>query len=115
MPSKPLRTCSTPGCPNLTPKGKCDTCKAKRGTDGPRAPWHAQSHRWYASARWREARQRFLVAHPLCVQCEQAGRVVPATVVDHIVPHRGNPERFWDVLNWRSLCVSHHNAKSANE
>ena len=27
---------------------------------------------------------------------EAQGRVVPATVVDHVVPHRGDQKLFWD-------------------
>ena len=37
-------------------------------------------------SRWDKARLRFLQQHPLCVMCEQQGRITPATVVDHIVP-----------------------------
>ena len=46
--------------------------------------------------RWRRARRRFLARHPLCVACGAAGRLEPATVVDHVVPHRGDPVLFWD-------------------
>lgn len=34
--------------------------------------------------------------HPWCVRCKEKGRLVPATVVDHIKPHRGDPDLFWD-------------------
>jgi hypothetical protein len=27
-----------------------------------------------------------------------------ATVLDHIVPHKGNGELFWDPANWQGLC-----------
>ena len=40
--------------------------------------------------RWRRARAAFLAQHPLCAACRAQGRVVPATVVDHVVPHRGD-------------------------
>ncbi|NLS91804.1 MAG: HNH endonuclease [Planctomycetaceae bacterium] len=115
MPSKPLKTCSTPGCPNLASSGKCDACKAKGGSGGQRAPWRAQSQKWYGSYRWKEARRRYLIRHPLCVACEAAGRIEPATILDHIRPHRGDPRLFWDVSNWRVLCLACHNAKSAKE
>ena len=67
--------------------------------------------------RWQQARLRFLGKHPLCIHClaEKPQRVVKATEVDHIVPHRGNDTLFWDVGNWQPLCKSHHSAKTARE
>lgn len=38
-----------------------------------------------------------------------------ATVVDHIIPHRGNMELFWRRENWQPLCEKHHNVKTAKE
>ena len=43
------------------------------------------------------------------------GRVVAATVVDHVVPHRGDPELFWDETNWPPACKPCHDAKTARE
>ena len=31
-----------------------------------------------------------LHSHSLCVECEKQGKLTQATVVDHIVPHRGD-------------------------
>ena len=82
-------------------------------------PTPAERARWDASRRgtaheqgytyaWHRARTRFLRAHPLCVMCERRGRIVPANVVDHIVPHRGDQERFWNEANWQALCAPCH-------
>lgn len=60
--------------------------------------------------RWQKARERFLMANPLCVMCEVEGRVKVAKVVDHKIPHRGDIVLFWDETNWQSLCASHHSA-----
>ena len=60
--------------------------------------------------RWRKARARYLEKHPLCVKCGEAGHVVTATVVDHIVPHRGDQQLFWDERNWQPMCATHHNS-----
>lgn len=59
---------------------------------------------------WQQARIRFLKANPLCVLCEAMDLVEPATVVDHIVPHRGDQVLFWLRSNWRSLCKPHHDS-----
>ncbi|MFI5410153.1 HNH endonuclease signature motif containing protein [Kaistia sp. UC242_56] len=40
--------------------------------------------------------------------CQAQGRAAPATVVDHIRPHRGDAELFWNADNWQSLCAHHH-------
>jgi 5-methylcytosine-specific restriction protein A len=40
--------------------------------------------------------------------CEQLGRVTAATVVDHKIPHKGDPQLFWDETNWQSLCAPCH-------
>jgi 5-methylcytosine-specific restriction endonuclease McrA len=40
--------------------------------------------------------------------CLAEGDVVPATVVDHVVPHRKNVESFW-LGKVQSLCMGHHN------
>lgn len=63
-------------------------------------------------SRWERERRRFLTIHPLCIECKHSGRVEPATVVDHIRPHRGNNELFWDIDNWQPLCAACHNAKT---
>lgn len=64
--------------------------------------------------RWRLRRERFLKTHPVC--CDPTGRhpgqVVPATVADHIVPHRGDRELFEDPDNLQPLCASCHSAKT---
>jgi 5-methylcytosine-specific restriction protein A len=41
--------------------------------------------------------------------------VVGATVVDHVVPHRGDPVLFWEESNWQSQCQPCHDAKTARE
>lgn len=38
-----------------------------------------------------------------------------ATVVDHIVPHRGNAVLFWDETNWQSLCKGCHDSAKQSE
>lgn len=67
------------------------------------------------TARWRKARCVYLAANPLCAECFKDGRLIEATVVDHIVPHRGNDALFWDEGNWRALCKRHHDRKTATE
>lgn len=59
--------------------------------------------------------KQYLQAHPLCVHCLAEGRYVKATVVDHKIPHRGDPKLFWDTDNWQSLCKPCHDRKTGQE
>lgn len=64
---------------------------------------------------WKKARARYLREHPFCVDCQNAGKFVQATYLDHIKPHKGDLELFWDELNWQGLCHSCHSRKTAQE
>lgn len=65
--------------------------------------------------KWQVARAAHLQRHPLCVYCQNLGRVTAATVVDHSEPHRGNPEIFWDQTRWVSLCTHCHSSVKQKE
>lgn len=65
--------------------------------------------------RWQKARVTYLSRHPLCKVCDEGGLVVAATVVDHIIPHKGDQDLFWDTSNWQSLCKPCHDRKTARE
>lgn len=62
------------------------------------------------SRKWKVAREAYLNEHPLCLECLKEKRVTAATVVDHIIPHKGDMKLFWDRNNWQPLCASHHNS-----
>ena len=61
----------------------------------PRSPKANAYRRWYGTARWRRLRAEQLERQPLCERCQSQGRVTPATVCHHTVPHRGDPILFW--------------------
>lgn len=66
-------------------------------------------------SRWQKARKAFFARSPLCNQCLKNGKITAATVVDHVLPHRGNMKLFWDTSNWQSLCSTCHAKKTAFE
>lgn len=113
MVSKPKKPCSKPGCPNITKGRYCDEHKrveekrieqqrstaAKRGYD----------------AKWRKYRKYYLCRNPLCVRCLEKSINKAATVVDHIIPHKGDFELFWDSNNHQALCKPCHDMKTAKE
>ena len=108
MPHKPMYPCRHPGCPNLVPVGQkyCDQHKALHPEEVRTA-----SKRGYNS-RWRS--RMFLATHPFCEECLKQGKYTKATVVDHIVPHCGDPKLFWDENNWQALCKPCHDKKTGN-
>lgn len=107
MANKAFKPCSKRGCPNLTRERYCDGHKqlnnsydTNRGT---------ASQRGY-DAKWRRARTYYLSQHPICVRCGDI-----ATVVDHIIPHKGDMNLFWSANNWQPLCKPCHDRKTVQE
>lgn len=71
--------------------------------------------RLHNSRAWREASAAWLQRYPICVLCLARGKVNERAsedtctqqrtlVVDHVEPHRGNEQLFWDQSNWETLC-----------
>ena len=111
MPSKPKVPCRHPGCPELVPAGTryCETHRPQHLEEV-----RSASRRGYGSA-WRRESKRFLLMRPLCEECRKNGRYTKATVVDHVIPHRGDQKLFWDRSNWRALCKRCHDQKTGRE
>lgn len=107
MPSRSLKPCSYPGCPNLTTGGRCPL--HKRPDTRPTA-----TERGY-DAEWRRLRAQHLRDNPWCVMCASFGKVERATEVDHIIPHKGDEALRLDPDNLQSMCKWHHSQKTAKE
>lgn len=72
-------------------------------------PWRA----WYKSPRWSGPggrRQLQLAKIPWCEPCEKDGKATVATVVNHVIPHRGDPYLFWHGA-LESVCKHCHDSK----
>jgi 5-methylcytosine-specific restriction enzyme A len=93
------------------PAGARSSAEVKRELDRQR---QSAARRGYDS-RWRKVRPCYLAKHPLCASCLGDGRLTAATVVDHVVPHRGDQDLFWNQGNWQGLCKRCHDAKTARE
>jgi 5-methylcytosine-specific restriction endonuclease McrA len=65
--------------------------------------------KFYKTARWKRLRKLQLTQHPLCKFCLERGAVEPATVVDHVKPHKGNWTEFV-TGELQSLCEPRHNS-----
>ena len=62
------------------------------------------------TGKWEKERKAYLADHPFCDCCG-----APATVVDHIKPHKGDKRLFWSRSNWQPLCASCHGRKTARQ
>lgn len=62
----------------------------------------------YHDKRWIKGRLVHLREHPICEYCLQVRKIAAATIVDHIVPHKGDEVLFFDTSNWQSLCKPCH-------
>lgn len=66
--------------------------------------------RWYKTARWQALRLDVLRRDPLCVMCAVEGKTAPATVCDHVIPHRGDEALFWGGP-FQALCAPCHDSR----
>jgi 5-methylcytosine-specific restriction endonuclease McrA len=61
--------------------------------------------------KWVQAKNGYLAKYPDCKFCSR-----PATVVDHIKPHKGDLKVFWNKANWQALCkLCHDQVKQRDE
>lgn len=110
LPFTPKHPCKTIGCSQLTSATLCNRCE-ENGIRIDNRP--SAKERGY-DGRWQDYRRRFLESNPYCADPygKHKARVL-ATIVDHVIPHEGNPNVFWDFQNHMSLCKPCHDYKTA--
>lgn len=125
MAQAPLRPCLEVGCPERVRAGRCAAHEAQQRQRVDRARGGAtdRGYGW----QWHKRRSAFLVRFPLCgmrrpdalsdrpTDCQREGRSTPATVVDHLVAHKGDHGRFWDERNWAASCARCNRLKALEE
>lgn len=79
----------------------------------PDRPWR----HLYQRKEWIEGRKTFLEEHPLCEWHlkRQPQRYVPATIVHHSTPHKGNEIIFFDRTKWVALCKRCHDSDAQRQ
>lgn len=92
-------------CGAVVPHGA--RCQCQRKADAARKARHdarrpGARQRGY-TAEWERERAAFLLHHPACTMCS-----APASIVDHVTPHRGDRKLFWNRTNWQPLCKPCH-------
>lgn len=112
MPRKPATPCRHPSCPELSQSRYCPSHTKQADFEYRRWQRDPKINRRYNSA-WRKIRNAYITAHPLCEQCEAAGRVTPAAEVHHVLPleHGGTH----DEDNLQALCKPCHSRQTARD
>lgn len=95
MPIAPRRLCA---CGEKVEAGTYCACQIQRQRERPSA--RQRGYDW----EWQVERAAFLKVHRVCAECGSR----PATVVHHIIPHRGNRQLFRDRSNWAAVCKPCH-------
>jgi 5-methylcytosine-specific restriction enzyme A len=79
-------------------------------------PWR----KWYKTARWQKLRRAVLKRDKY--KCQQTGILLigryPAPnspVADHIKPHRGNSDLFFDINNIQAVSKSYHDGEKQRQ
>lgn len=115
MPTAAPRPCTHPGCSVLVRdgSGRCDKHKRTEAKelDRRRGSSNARGYGY----KWQQAREDFLREHPLCKRHEDKGQLVPSSIVDHVIPHKGDMSLFWRRSNWQALCKPCHDLKTATQ
>lgn len=70
---------------------------------------------WYKTARWQRLRWSILLRD--LFTCRRCGLLAdsPDLVADHVMPHRGDEEMFWDAGNLQCLCKACHDGEKQRE
>lgn len=112
MPYKPKRPCKYPGCPALCDGPYCEAHSKLVESQYNKYGRTEESKKWYGRP-WKRIRRQYLWLHPLCKHCGDAGKMVPATQVHHIIPLAGGGTNSFD--NLMGLCHSCHSTVTARE
>lgn len=92
------------------PAGGRSRAESRREADERRGSARARGY----GAPWERAAAAYRMARPLCEYClagafgHAVGTVTPATLVDHLYPHRGDMGLFWDRRFWVAACKADH-------
>jgi len=131
VPPRPLRLCSTPGCPSIVHSGYCPSCVTRRGartvklstptptpdnTVGPDTSsvlpskfTRNHTHKpFYNSSAWRLARSEYIIAHPICEICHRK----PSREVHHVKSIEEYPELKLDPTNFQATCTPCHSRET---
>ncbi|MBM1688832.1 HNH endonuclease [Sulfitobacter geojensis] len=109
--ARPPRLCTCGKIVAHNQRCECQTMQTRQRNKRHDRKRPTAAQRGYNNA-WRKARDAFLKINDRCAW-PRCGAL--ATVVDHIVAHRGDKVRFWDRSNWQPLCKPCHDRRKQKQ
>ncbi len=117
MPRKAPTPCRHGSCPVLLDKpGFCTKHRSeafriqKQTVDDD----YKERNRFYQRVAWKNVRALQLQLEPLCRECRKLGKLVAASIVDHVIAIADGGSEL-DQGNLQSLCKSHHDSKTRRD
>ena len=110
MPRAAPHACSHPGCRTLTTERHCEAHRKQHHREI-NARRRGSSTALGYGRQWQKTRLAVLTDEPLCRFCNEQGKTVAATEVDHIDGNSFNNEGE----NLRPLCKSCHSRRTARD
>ena len=111
MPVRAPSACKRSGCAGHVRNGVCSQCGSlKRATNAAHDETRGNNTERGYDGNWRKVRAMFLRAHPLCQDCQAAGRVTMASEVHHLIKVRDGGAHRDD--NLVALCKPCHSART---
>lgn len=115
MPTAPRPNCTVvPDCSGKATHGKACADHHKQARQQERRYSRGVAGIGYNLRAWIRQAAAYRIDHPWCVLCPPEAKRL-STEVDHIMPHRGDADLFWDQRNWQAVCRSCHSKKTARE
>jgi 5-methylcytosine-specific restriction protein A len=111
-----VKLCNYPGCSTLTKSYYCPIHqkKAEQNRKGlfqnTKRTTSKNYHSLYQTYKWKKTSREFLKENPFCVLCG-----AKSEITDHIIPHKGNEEIFYNKNNLQALCWKCHSKKTLQE
>ena len=111
MPQRAGSACRRPGCAGVVQAGICSQCGPLRRQrqvdyDQQRGNRHQRGY----TSEWVRIRAAYLLAHPLCADCQALGRTTAASEVHHVRALRNNGTH--EEGNLMALCKPCHSART---
>lgn len=103
-----LKPCIIPGCGQYA-DGSRHCAQHRQAFDKQRGTRQARGY----DNRWLKVRMLKLRRNPLCEDCYERGRHVPARQVHHMKPIERYPELRLNLDNLKSLCIRCHAKRTA--